>query len=123
LLAVSDIVTEGPLPEAIKADMSAWAGCVAGALDVEDYISEIEAAGFVDVELNRSFWDDAIIDATIDQLDPEQKNQLVELTQEGGSLVVEEGGDLKAIEAEGEGLTVFDAKRAIFSAKIKAWKP
>ena len=31
-LAVSDIVTDGPLPEAIKQSMSMWAGCVAGAV-------------------------------------------------------------------------------------------
>ncbi|HLE62161.1 MAG TPA: arsenite methyltransferase, partial [Pyrinomonadaceae bacterium] len=30
-LAVSDIVTDGPLPASIKQSLSAWAGCVAGA--------------------------------------------------------------------------------------------
>ena len=35
-LAVSDIVTDGPLPDAVKQDLAAWAGCVAGALDVAD---------------------------------------------------------------------------------------
>src|SRR5258706_11151622 len=35
-LAVSDIVTDGPLPEAIKKSLSAWAGCVAGAVEAKD---------------------------------------------------------------------------------------
>ena len=34
-LAVSDIVTDGPLPEQIKSSLSAWAGCIAGAIDVD----------------------------------------------------------------------------------------
>src|SRR5512138_2457793 len=36
-MAVSDIVTDGPLPAAVKDSLSAWAGCVAGALDVREY--------------------------------------------------------------------------------------
>jgi len=49
-LVVSDIVTHGPLPEAVRASVEAWAACVAGALDLEDYLAAIRAAGFVDVE-------------------------------------------------------------------------
>ncbi len=41
-LALSDIVTDGPLPQVVKDSLSAWAGCVAGALDVKDYIATIE---------------------------------------------------------------------------------
>ena len=36
-MAVSDIVTDGPLPDDIKSSLSAWAGCIAGALDIRDY--------------------------------------------------------------------------------------
>ena len=42
-LAASDIVTDGPLPEAIKKSMSAWAGCIAGALDIKDYQAAMES--------------------------------------------------------------------------------
>src|SRR5215216_4894135 len=35
-LAASDIVTDGPLPDSIKQSLSAWAGCVAGAIEAED---------------------------------------------------------------------------------------
>jgi ubiquinone/menaquinone biosynthesis C-methylase UbiE len=64
-LAVSDMVTSGPLPEAIKNSMSAWAGCIAGALDVEDYIAAIEAAGFVNVQLTPLYMDKAMVDEAI----------------------------------------------------------
>jgi SAM-dependent methyltransferase len=68
-LAVSDIVTNGPLPDAIMQSLSAWASCVAGALTVEDYLAAIEEAGFVEVELTPVYLDDAQIDAAAEQLD------------------------------------------------------
>ena len=68
-LSVSDIVTDGPLPEEIKSSMSAWAGCVAGALDASDYIAAIESAGFTDVELEPVYFDKGMIDSTVEQLD------------------------------------------------------
>jgi arsenite methyltransferase len=49
-LCVSDIVTRGELPEAVRNDLTQWAGCVAGALDEQDYLGRIGAAGFVDLE-------------------------------------------------------------------------
>jgi len=45
-LTVSDIVTEGEMPKEIKKDLDAWASCVAGALPQEEYIKNIEVAGF-----------------------------------------------------------------------------
>jgi SAM-dependent methyltransferase len=44
--AVSDVVTEGELPDAVRADMEAYVGCVAGALDRQDYIARLKSAGF-----------------------------------------------------------------------------
>jgi len=49
--AVTDIVTDGPLPESIRRSMSAWYGCVAGALDRKEYVSILEEIGFIDVKL------------------------------------------------------------------------
>lgn len=49
-LVVSDIVSHGRLPAAVRAAAGAWAACVAGALDVTEYLAAIAAAGFVDVE-------------------------------------------------------------------------
>lgn len=45
--AVSDVVVEGELPAAVRADMEAYVGCVAGALEVSDYLSRLQRAGFV----------------------------------------------------------------------------
>jgi arsenite methyltransferase len=52
-LVVSDIVLERPLPAAIAADLLAWVGCVAGAVERGTYFSQLEAAGLRDVEVLR----------------------------------------------------------------------
>ena len=49
-LMVSDIVTHG-LPAEVRQNMAAWAGCVGGALEEEEYIETIRAAGFWKVEI------------------------------------------------------------------------
>ena len=49
--AVSDVVVQGRLPEAIRKDVEAWAGCVAGALEEGEYRRHLAAAGFADVEV------------------------------------------------------------------------
>jgi len=48
-LMVSDIVTEGELPQELREDVEAWAGCIAGALSEKDYLHSIRRVGFVDV--------------------------------------------------------------------------
>jgi len=45
-ILVSDIVTLGELPEDIKRSFDAWASCVSGALEKEDYLKVIRNAGF-----------------------------------------------------------------------------
>jgi len=50
-ILVSDIVTEGDIPSEIRKNFQAWAGCVAGALDKDEYINTIKIAGFKDVEV------------------------------------------------------------------------
>jgi arsenite methyltransferase len=44
--AVSDVVTRGAIPEAIRRDILLWAGCIAGALEENDYRMRLAAAGF-----------------------------------------------------------------------------
>jgi arsenite methyltransferase len=44
--AVSDVVTRGAIPERIRRDILLWAGCIAGALDENDYRMRLAAAGF-----------------------------------------------------------------------------
>ncbi len=50
-MIVSDIVSNGPLPQAIRESVAAWAGCVAGALDIEEYLAAIRGAGFTGIEI------------------------------------------------------------------------
>jgi SAM-dependent methyltransferase len=47
--AVSDIVTEGEMPEPLRKSISAWVGCISGALDQEDYLEKMRQVGFVNV--------------------------------------------------------------------------
>jgi N-acetylglutamate synthase-like GNAT family acetyltransferase/SAM-dependent methyltransferase len=49
-LAVSDIVSRGSVPESVRRDMEAWTGCLAGALDENDYEQLLIDAGFENVE-------------------------------------------------------------------------
>jgi len=57
-LIVSDIVSEGILPDEIKDDPDAWAGCIAGALEQKEYLGKIKKAGFKDAEIvsSRGFY-------------------------------------------------------------------
>jgi len=50
-LVVSDMVSNGHVRDEVRADADAWAGCIAGAIDLKDYIAVLEIAGFRDVEV------------------------------------------------------------------------
>jgi arsenite methyltransferase len=50
-MMISDIVLKKKLPEALAESVSAYVGCVAGALLVDDYIGSIKKAGFIDVKI------------------------------------------------------------------------
>lgn len=49
--AVSDVIADGPVPDALRRNMEAWVGCLAGALAIDDYTSLLESAGFTDVSI------------------------------------------------------------------------
>ena len=49
--AVSDIVFLGHFPMAIRDDLEAWAGCIAGALEEETYRQLLAEAGFSNIEI------------------------------------------------------------------------
>jgi Methylase involved in ubiquinone/menaquinone biosynthesis len=55
--AVSDIVLRKALPDKLKTSMLAWAGCVAGALQDNEYRDKLAAAGFenIDIEVTREY--------------------------------------------------------------------
>ena len=50
-IMVSDIVLSGTLPESVATSLEAYAGCIAGAIDKEEYLRLLEAAGFRDVRI------------------------------------------------------------------------
>lgn len=95
-LAVSDIVTDGPLPEAIKKSLSAWAGCVAGAVEAKEYIGMMKAVGFNNVSVTPVFFDKETVDAAINNMK--------------GAI------ELKSISRD-------EIYKAVYSAKITAYKP
>ena len=49
--AVSDVVTRGEIAPDIRKSVLAWVGCIAGALDENDYRAKLTAAGFEQIEI------------------------------------------------------------------------
>jgi arsenite methyltransferase len=47
--AVSDVVRRGDMPEEIRRSIELWAGCIAGALEENDYRRRLERAGFAEI--------------------------------------------------------------------------
>lgn len=95
-LAVSDIVTDGPLPQSVKQSLSAWAGCVAGAVEASEYTGMMERAGFTRVSVTPVFFDKATVDSALDDM----KDTL----------------ELKTLSRD-------EVYKAVYSAKITAYKP
>ena len=50
-LMVSDIVVTKELPEAIMNSITAYVGCISGAIVKDDYVKAIETAGFQDISI------------------------------------------------------------------------
>ena len=77
--AVSDVVIRGAVPSEIRRSMELWVGCVAGALEEEEYAAKLKGAGFESVEVEpwrvyqiddaRAFLAESGID--VDQLAPQ----------------------------------------------------
>lgn len=95
-LAISDIVTDGPLPAAVKQSLSAWAGCVAGAVEANDYIGMMESVGFTNISITPVFFDKETVDSALIDLD--------------GAV------DLQVFSRD-------EVYKAVYSAKITAYKP
>jgi SAM-dependent methyltransferase len=49
--AVSDIVVRGEVPDVVRKNMLLWAGCVAGALEEQEYTAKLAAAGFTGISV------------------------------------------------------------------------
>ena len=56
-LAISDVVVRGEVPASIRKSMELWVGCIAGALEENEYREKLARAGFasVDVEPTRVY--------------------------------------------------------------------
>jgi arsenite methyltransferase len=50
-LAFSDVIADDGMDEATKADMTAWTGCIAGALTETEFVAALTGAGFTGVEI------------------------------------------------------------------------
>ena len=77
--AVSDIVTRGELPAGVRRSMELWSGCVAGALDEQEFLSLLGAVGFenASIEPTRIYSaDDAAALVSGTGVDPEIGKQL-----------------------------------------------
>jgi arsenite methyltransferase len=94
LIAVSDIVTTGILPENIKSDVNAWSSCVAGALEVSELHLLLITEGFVEIAITPITDEKFPEKSEIDHID----NETHQLPEQSGSY-------------------------QIFSAKITARKP
>lgn len=51
--SVSDVVLKGDLPEKLKDDAEMYAGCVSGAIQLDEYVALLKKVGFVDVEIQK----------------------------------------------------------------------
>ncbi|MDH7602859.1 MAG: arsenite methyltransferase [Armatimonadota bacterium] len=50
-LAIADIVLKKPLSPKAKQYLALWAGCIAGALEIEEYKTKLLRAGFIEPEI------------------------------------------------------------------------
>jgi arsenite methyltransferase len=69
-LTVSDIVSERVVPDEMKTDPDAWTGCIAGALQREEYLDKINKAGFGDIQIlsSREFYIENKVNGTYEKL-------------------------------------------------------
>jgi SAM-dependent methyltransferase len=95
-LAVSDIVTDGPLPDSIKKSLSAWAGCVAGAVEASEYADRMKSVGLTDISMVPVYFDRETVDSALSDM-----KDVIEL----------------------ETISREDVSRSVYSAKITAYKP
>jgi arsenite methyltransferase len=49
--AVSDVVVRGSVPDEVRKSMLLWVGCIAGALEENDYAAKLTNAGFSDISI------------------------------------------------------------------------
>ena len=83
--AVSDVVVKGAVPEEVRKSMLLWVGCIAGAMQEDEYRAKLEAAGYegitveptrvYNVEDARKFLTDSGVD--VDALAPQVEGKFM----------------------------------------------
>ncbi len=83
--AVSDVVARGEVPDAVRQSMMLWVGCIAGALEENDYTARLAKAGFTSISVEptriyniedaRRFLEDAGVD--VDAIAPQADGKLM----------------------------------------------
>jgi ubiquinone/menaquinone biosynthesis C-methylase UbiE len=116
-LAVSDIMTDKPFSAEWLENMDSWAACVSGALTEADYVAAIEAAGFVDVEVDREYFEQTMVEEELRNAGLEDK---IEGALSGESAVVKSEEGIKVVPKEEMGVA---EKPKMFSGKVTAHKP
>lgn len=95
--AVSDVVVRGEVPEQVRQSMLLWVGCMAGALEEQEYATKLAKAGFTGISIEptrvytsedaRQFLTDAGIDvdAIAPQIDGKFISAFIRATKPGGT--------------------------------------
>jgi SAM-dependent methyltransferase len=50
-VAISDVVSNGPVPKALKENVEAWGDCLGGALEIKEYTRGLQEAGFENIKI------------------------------------------------------------------------
>jgi len=97
--AVSDVVTRGEIKPEIRQSILLWVGCIAGALDENEYRGKLAAAGFENVEVEPT---------------------RIYRAEEAKDILAEEGLDVDVVAAEVDGKFMSAFVRAVKPAAAKA---
>jgi arsenite methyltransferase len=113
-LAVSDIVSDGPLPTELQKDPQSWCACVSGAISARAYSEGLAAAGFEDITIERIEYGTEQIDLLLDSAGVERPEG-ESGSHEGRMAYALVDGELKKTDGTQSALP--------YSARISARKP
>jgi hypothetical protein len=69
---ISDVVSEGTIPAELVAQAELYAGCISGALPIEEYLQIIRLTGFTNVEIKKKKHNELPDDLLHEFLSPDQ---------------------------------------------------
>jgi hypothetical protein len=108
---VSDVMLDGPVPEALRAALGDASGSL---VEERDYLAAVRSAGFVDVTLERTYPDPGLASEYLDRVSAEPGTRALAVARVG------ETGEMRTIRLEES-----DAKVAgrSFGGSLRARKP